>query len=214
VYNPTSNWRIMLNVSKEQATRGSTATILDELIAERSQYWALPGIKNLTAGSGNTVASFSGGWIINPYNIGRLSTGLPASELRKWRANLITNYTFGRASVLKGWGMGGAARWQDKIVLGFPVFRDPVLGLQQDVTKPFMGDDQLQFDSWLSYQRPIYRNKINWKLQLNVRNLFNTDLLIPVRANPVAEGDYTNYTIGAYRIGEARTWELTSTFSF
>jgi outer membrane receptor for ferric coprogen and ferric-rhodotorulic acid len=214
VYNPTANWRMMFNVSKERATRGSTATILDELIAERSPYWALAGVKNLTAGSGNTVASFSAGSIINPYNIGRLSTGLPAAELRKWRANVITNYTFGRATILKGWSIGGAARWQDKIVLGFPVFRDPVLGLQQDVTKPFMGDDQLQFDSWLTYQRPIYRNKINWKVQLNVRNLFDTDLLIPVRANPVAEGDYVNYTIGAYRIGEARTWELSSTFSF
>ncbi|HYD84139.1 MAG TPA: TonB-dependent receptor, partial [Opitutus sp.] len=144
----------------------------------------------------------------------RLSTGLPASELRKWRANAITHYTFKRDGVLKGWGIGGAARWQDEIVIGFPVYRDPVLGLVQDIRRPFMGSDELKFDTWLSYERPLFDKKVVWKVQFNIRNLLNDDLLIPVRANPVAVDDYTNYTIGAYRIGEARTFELTSSFAF
>ncbi len=84
----------------------------------------------------------------------------------------------------------------------------------QDVKRPFMGPSETKFDSWVSYQRPIFRDKIQWKLQLNVRNVLNEDLLVPVRANPVAIGDYKNYTVGAYRIGEARVWEVTSTFAF
>jgi hypothetical protein len=30
----------------------------------------------------------------------------------------------------------------------------------------------------------------------------------------VAADDTKNFTVGAYRIGEARTWELSSRFSF
>lgn len=213
VYNPLPNWRIAVNVARQEATRGGTDPVLDELIADRLQYWTKPEIAALVASSGWTVGTFSQSAIINPYNLGRLSTGLPASELREWRANVITNYTFDRGTVLKGWGIGGAARWQDEVVIGFPVYNDPVLGLVQDIRSPFMGPDELKFDAWISYERKL-TSKVHWKIQLNVRNLLNDDLLIPVRANPVAVGDYTNYTIGAYRIGEARTVGVTSVFTF
>jgi hypothetical protein len=77
-----------------------------------------------------------------------------------------------------------------------------------------MGPDEIAYDSWLSYQRKIFRNSINWKLQLNVRNLLNDNRLVPVKANPVRIGDLTTRDIAAYRIVEGRTWQLASTFSF
>jgi hypothetical protein len=69
-------------------------------------------------------------------------------------------------------------------------------------------------DTWLTYSRKIFRGKTDWKIQLNVRNLLNDNLLIPVKANPVTIGELTTREIAAYRIGGGRTWELTSTVSF
>jgi len=96
----------------------------------------------------------------------------------------------------------------------YPVINDPVLGLITDIKHPFMGSDQITYDSWLNYQCKIFNGRIGWKIQLNIRNLLNDNLLIPVKANPVTIGDLKTRDIAAYRIGEARNWQLTSTFSF
>ena len=200
-------------MSADHWIRSPDDPLLDELMTDRMKYWTDPKISPLVASSGWTVGTFAAASIINPYNLGRLSTGLPASELRPWHVNVITNYLFTRDSKLKGWGIGGAARWQDEITIGFPVYRDPVLGLVQDVNAPYMGSDELKFDAWLSYQRKLTK-KVDLKVQLNIRNVLDDNLLIPVRANPITIGDYDHYTVGAYRIGEARTFELTTTLTF
>lgn len=77
-----------------------------------------------------------------------------------------------------------------------------------------MGSEEISYDGWLSYQRRIFRNAINWKVQLNVRNILNENLLVAVKENPVRIGDLTTRDIAAYRIAEGRTWQLSSTFSF
>ena len=45
--------------------------------------------------------------------------GTVSQELREWRINLITNYTF-KEGILKNFSVGGAARWQDEIAVGYP----------------------------------------------------------------------------------------------
>ncbi|HVU31868.1 MAG TPA: TonB-dependent receptor plug domain-containing protein [Opitutaceae bacterium] len=214
VYNPTSNWRIMVNATREEATRGAPAGLLAALLADREPYWNKSGVKDLIASAAWTTSTYAQQNIINPYNLRVFQTGTPAAELRKWHANVITNYDFGNKGWLKGWGFGGACRWMDKIVIGYPVIRDPALGLISDVKHPFMGGDYMTFDGWLSYSRTFPNHKFGWKIQLNVRNLLDNNLLVPVQANPVTIGDLTTRQIVAYRIGQARTFEVTSTFSF
>jgi outer membrane receptor protein involved in Fe transport len=213
VYNPTRNWRILVNVARQEAVRGDTSPTFSALVEERLAQWKNPLLWPSTIGSWS-VESYANTNLVNPLNTAKLSAGEATSELREWRANLVTNYSFNRASRLRGWAVGGAARWQDEVALGYPVIRDPVLGLVTDIHHPFMGDDQITFDGWLSYQRRIFGDKVNWKIQLNVRNLLNDNLMIPVKANPVTEGDLDTFQVAAYRIGAKRTWELSSTFSF
>lgn len=215
VLNPTRNWRMTFNVAKQEAVRGDTSPILTALVAERLVQWKNPALWPLTlAGGVQRVDSYANTYMVNPLNTAKLSIGERTPELREWRANFITNYTFDRASRLKGWGIGGAVRWQDKVSIGYPVISDPVLGLVTDVKHPFMGPDETFFDGWISYQRKLWHNRVNWKIQLNVRNILDENLLVPVKANPVTIGDLHTYDVAAWRIGEARTWELTSTFSF
>jgi outer membrane receptor protein involved in Fe transport len=213
VFNATKNWRLIFNAAKQEAVRGETSPTLSALLAERLDEWRKPTIWPQTIGS-FTVDSYATSNIINPLNTARLSVGEATPELRKWRANVVSNYTFGRETKLKGWGVGGAARWQDKEAIGYPVVLHPTLGLVTDVKHPFMGSDEISYDSWLSYQRKVFRNTINWKLQLNVRNLLNDNRMVAVKANPVTIGDLKTRDIAAYRIAEGRTWQFTSTFSF
>jgi outer membrane receptor protein involved in Fe transport len=213
VFNATKNWRILFNVTRQQASQGDTSPTLDAILKDRLAQWKNPQLWTQTIGAW-TVQSYAETNLINPLNTAKLSAGQYTPELRKWRANLVTNYSFDKASRLKGWGIGGAARWQDRVAIGYPVIDDPTLGLVTDVQHPFMGPDQITYDAWVSYQRKIFNGKIGWKLQLNIRNLLNDNLLIPVAANPITAGDLTHYDIAAYRIGVGRTWELTSTFSF
>jgi catecholate siderophore receptor len=214
VYNPTKNWRMTVNVAKQEAVRGDTSPTLTALVDDRMLQWQNPQLWPLTlAGGVQRVDQYAITYMTNPINTAKLSAGEKTPELREWRANFITNYTFARTSRLNGWGVGGAIRWQDKVSIGYPVIRDPVLGLVTDVKNPFMGPAETNYDLWLSYQRKIWKN-VNWKIQLNVRNVLDDNLLIPVKANPVTVGDLKTYDIAAYRVGVGRTWELTSTFSF
>jgi hypothetical protein len=214
VYNPLSNWRILINAAMQEAVRGDIGPDFTQVFDDRLPEWQkIPTLAGGTVAN-QTVLVFSNQNIINPYRLAFLSTGQPTPELRKWRANMVTNYDFSKNSFMKGWSIGGAARWQDKQAIGYPVFNDPRLGLAEDPRSPFFGPAETTYDAWLGYERKLHGGRIIWKLQLNVRNLLNDNLLIPVRANPVAVGDYTNFEIGAYRIGERRSWEVTSKFSF
>ncbi|HVU33588.1 MAG TPA: TonB-dependent receptor plug domain-containing protein [Opitutaceae bacterium] len=212
VFNATRNWRIAFNVAKQQAEQGDTSAVFEALLDDRLKQWRNPQLWGQTIGAW-TVQSYAETNLINPLNTAKLSIGQYMPELREWRANLITNYTFPREGRLKGWGIGGAVRWQDRVAIGYPVIDDPTLGLVTDIHHPFWGPSQTTYDGWLSYQRKIWRG-INWKLQLNIRNVLNRNLLIPVVANPVTVGDLKTHDNAAWRVGEARTWELTSTFSF
>lgn len=211
VFNVTKNWRIAFNAARQEAVRGDTSPTFEALLNERLQQYQNPKLWNETIGAW-TVQLYAQTNLINTLNTAKLSAGEVTPELRKWRANLVSNYTFSSGK-LKGFGLGGAMRWQDSVAIGYPVINDPTLGLVTDIHHPFMGPSETTFDGWLSYQRKLSHG-ITWKLQLNVRNVLNDNLLIPVKTNPVTTGNLTANNVAAWRIGEARTWELTSTFSF
>lgn len=82
--------------------------------------------------------------------------------------------------------------------------KDDLSGLS--VEKPIFGDVEPRFDTWVGYERAI-TNKVDWRIQLNVRNVGKDVSLTPISANP-------NGTIAAQRISEGMTWSVTNTFSF
>ncbi|MBI2497820.1 MAG: hypothetical protein HYV75_07905 [Opitutae bacterium] len=154
--------------------------------------------------SGATLAEF---YATNSAELNKevLLDGSPTPELRKWRWNAVTNYTFDSGR-LKGWNVGGAVRWQDKAAIGFPVI---VVGSgpQIDVKKPYFGPAETNYDAWVGYSRKILRKKIGWRVQLNVKNLGVGNEMIPVSAQP-------DGSISAWRITQPETWTLTNTFDF
>jgi hypothetical protein len=90
-----------------------------------------------------------------------------------------------------------------------------------DPTKPIMGPTETEYDFWASYRRRLFADKVSLKLQLNIRNAFTNEDLIPIRAQQAdvyskypAFDHYktTNYQL--YRIAAPRTIQLTATFGF
>ncbi|MGY8693461.1 MAG: hypothetical protein ACKVGW_04610, partial [Verrucomicrobiia bacterium] len=86
--------------------------------------------------------------------------------------------------LLKGFGAGGALRWQDSIATGYQLSINSD-GIQvPDLANPYYGSDELNGDVWVNYSRPLRDGAIDWKIQLNVRNLIGDQDMIEVVRNP------------------------------
>lgn len=219
-YNPLRNWRITANAFQQEATRGKAAPNEDVLFADRfKQYFRQEGINLLNGSYMNGVYASTNSFLTlrsQVYYNAQVSENQPVQELVKWRGNLVTNYDFDRESKLKGWSVGGAARWEDGVVVGYPIIvhpSDPTL-LVRDTAHAWKSRPQINYDCWFAYTRAIFNKKINWRIQLNVRNVLNRNLMVDIAYNPVAVGDLKNYTVAQQRIGAERSWTLTSSFEF
>jgi hypothetical protein len=208
--NPTKNWRLTLNASKTEAVRTNVGgPVLDELVAYIDTLMAGPGGDLVRFNSDYSAANeLRMAW--NPwrgqYTLLKLQENTAASELRKWRYNFVTNYTF-TSGVLKNVGVGGSYRWQDKVVIGYPVVPGAGGLASFDLTKPYYGPSEDGVDLWVSYEHRI-NAKINWRVQLNGRNLTGKEELIPISVQP------DGHTWASARIAPNKEWFLTNTFSF
>ncbi|MBI5425779.1 MAG: TonB-dependent receptor plug domain-containing protein [Opitutae bacterium] len=230
---PYAGWSVLLNVTKQEASRSNSGAALRELLFNTptstgrtlAEEWSNDNARSIALNAGITTPTQGGTlaneflrYILNPLNSVLLADGGPAQELRKWRANAVLAYDFTHGA-LRGVGAGVGARWQDKVAIGYPVVTYEADGLPSDgvdedtdfrgydVRNPFLGDDELNWDFWVSYSRPILKERIHWKVQLNVRNAFAGDHLIPIAANP-------NGQVAVSRIGAPMEWTISSTFAF
>lgn len=216
--NPTRNWRITFNAAKTTAIRSNVGgELLDglvEFLTERIGTATVPGAAgdmimfNAHFDDPTNVIWNNGNWknFRSGYTLMKLQEGAAASELRKWRYNVVTNYSFTEGK-LKGFGIGGGYRWQDKVVIGYPVLADDRGLATFDLTKPYYGPSEDGIDVWLSYERKL-TSKIHWKIQANVRNLGQKDGLVPISVQP------DGHTWAGVRMQPTEEWFVTNTFSF
>jgi catecholate siderophore receptor len=207
--NLTPNWRLTANVARIEAFRSATVPFLAEWVNQRLVTWAGPlgTIPRNPVGGGESFLQSANRFAINPILNVRAQDGVASMNMRKWRFNLVSNYTFDRHSRLRGFGVGGAYRWQDRMVLDYPQVQGDDGILRPDLASPFMGPSDSAVDAWVSYRRKIYHNRVDWKIQLNVRNVFADNELIPVRLNN--DGSYASF-----RASAPRSWFVTSSFEF
>jgi outer membrane receptor protein involved in Fe transport len=216
--NPLPNWRIAFNAAKTTAVRNNVGgELLDGLVeymTERIGTATVPGAAgdmimfNAHFDDPTNVIWNNGNWknFRSGYTLMKLQEGAAASELRKWRYNVVTNYSFTHGR-LKGLGIGGGYRWQDKVVIGYPVLADERGLATFDLTKPYYGPSEDAIDLWISYERKL-TNKIGWKIQANVRNLGKEDGLVPISVQPDGR------TWAGVRMQPTEEWFVTNTFTF
>ncbi|EDY81901.1 TonB-dependent receptor plug domain protein [Verrucomicrobiia bacterium DG1235] len=206
--NPTDNWRIAFNASKTEAINNNVG---GPLIEEFVNYM---DSKIVGTPAGDMPRWGNPGGAINrsiyqnfrsEYVRMKLQEGTAVPELRKWRYNVVTNYSFTDGK-FKGVGVGGSYRWQDKVAIGYPLVpQGNLYGF--DVTSPIFGPSEDSIDLWASYGKEL-TDKIDWKIQLNIRNAFAKEELIPISVQP------DNETIAGVRIAPNQEWAITNTFSF
>jgi outer membrane receptor protein involved in Fe transport len=202
---PLKNWNLTLNASKTTAVRNAVSPTIVTFMDKYTKFLAGPAGDLVLWGTDPTFNTFRAYWknnIVNPYNVLRAQEGSSAPELPPWRFNLITTYSFD-GGVLKGGYVGGAYRWEDKRILGYQ-YNQTTDTL--DISKPWYGPTDKHFDLWFGYSRKITK-KINWRGQINLRNVGEDVGLVAVSLQP-------DGTRGLSRIREGMTWQLTNTFEF
>ncbi len=215
------NWSVSLNVAKQEAIVSNVVPTWGPFVFETADtlreigFWdAFTNDWNLLAQPGGAPVgqetALRNQFFSDVFNNALLELsreGQLNNEIRRWRANLVTNYTFSNESRFRGIGIGGALRWQDKVAIGYPSALDPTDNLWKPVIdSPYFGPSELNGDAWVSYARPL-NDKIRWKVQLNIRNLVADRDRIPVRAN-------VDGVIDVLRDPPPREIFLTNTFNF
>jgi hypothetical protein len=140
------------------------------------------------------------------YTAAKIQEGSDVPELRKWRYVATTNYSFDHG-FLKGLGVGTSYHWMDKVVIGYPTLAIDTTRASYDLSKPVYGPSEDGLDAWISYERKLTA-KLNWKVQLNVRNIFMKNGKIPITVEP----DGTTWA--GVRIKPTQEWFLTNTLMF
>lgn len=222
VYNPTRSWRILVNVAKQETVQTNSLPFLKRFIGLMTPVWNQLRGRARNAypvgwqpGDPLTGVETVGGWldtnVLVPFATAIATEGSVSAEQRKWRANLITSYTFGRDGFLgdrlKGWSVGAAVRWQDKLGIGYPSTRNPDSSVTLDLAHPFYAPAETNIDAWVGYERAIWNNRIKWKVQLNARNLIADESVIPIGVQPWGAPS-------TVRLPPEKRWYLTNTFMF
>jgi hypothetical protein len=208
-HNPTRNWRISANVSQAVTIRSNTGAALNEFGDRMTALMQGPA-GNIPNGTNSTTAlrDVVAQQVVDIKKELALD-GSPSPEARKWRWNIVSNYTIPEGR-LKNVKIGGAIRWQDKVAIGYPVINAPsgvvTFNPISDVKHPYYGSTETNYDAWIGYSLRL-RHDIRWSMQLNVRNLGVNRKLIPVAAQP-------DGSIAVNRIAEPMTWALTNRFEF
>ncbi len=223
IFNPSRNWRLLVNAAHQETVKSNIAPF-----AQQVYHLIMPVLEKL---KDRSYTSYPVGWqpgtplpanwqtlgqyvdatLRVPYATDRATEGDPSAEQRNWRANAVVNYKFTMSSPfgewLKGWSIGGAVRWQSKMVVGLPSTRTADGGITFDRGHPFYAPAETNVDASLGYERRLWNGRVGWRVQLNGSNLYRERDLITVAIQPWGE-------VAAARPAPERRWYLTNSFSF
>jgi outer membrane receptor for ferric coprogen and ferric-rhodotorulic acid len=212
--NLTSGWRVLFNAAEQEARRtGTYQTSGAEFLRLANAWYNNLAVRNGLLGPGGNPSHVG---IQQPQQMAAFRAvlaqeGKQADELRKWRFNAVTTYSFGRESRFRGLDVGTGVRWQDKVVIGYKAKMDPAAGYISDLDQPVHGPTELITDVWAGYKlRRTFWKGVRASVQLNVRNVFDRDSLIPIWYNPAE----TNLAPYVYKTQRGRDWFLTTKLTF
>jgi hypothetical protein len=134
---------------------------------------------------------------------------------REWRVRATTRYSF-REGWLKSVSVGGSYLWSSPNVVGywrsefpnaFPELGGAATIMAADINKPIRGNVQSSLDVFAGYGRKLYKGRIGWRVQLNVRNTLDDDTLLIRQV--LSDGSPVQFTLP-----KPRLFILTNTFTY
>ncbi len=215
VANITDNWRLFMNLAKAEAVESNVAVQMKAIALEVTNSINASPIGNWIDSpeitEGQSFASRFLAIVGAPLGALTAREGQKTLELTKWRFNAVTTYDFSQV-FLDGFSVGGGVRYQSGNAIGYPN-ACPASGactfatVIPDLNNAFFGPSRLNGDVWVGYKRPLWDGKLNWKVQLNIRNAFGDSGYIPVVINP-------DGLLAAVRNGQPTEIFVTNSFRF
>ncbi|MDA0347188.1 MAG: hypothetical protein O3C20_07275, partial [Verrucomicrobia bacterium] len=213
VWNPTAQWRILFNYSEQEGVYQSLAprmaTYFNEFVpSEVRAEWLDEPLDNPIQYNTGEVTTVGELITATQADILRIQSLVGTADTRQplSSANLVANYSFEQGSPLAGWTIGGNVRWRDDRFLGFPFGSD---GISIDGSKPFLGGKQTDIDALIRYRTKLFDGKVDWSIQMNIRNLLDETDLLPFQTDGPRTGKVVRWS---YQ--DPRTFLLTNTFRF
>ncbi len=218
-YSPTQNWRVALNASQTEVIVNSMMPISAPVLTDFANEVMLDPVFGNFFINENPEPNEDGSFdnddllrsradnLVNAIAVKKAPEGGPLQEIREWRWNLVTNYTFNEDSFLSGFGVGTGIRWQDEAAIGSGLRDIDVATAVPDYDNLYFGPSETNIDAWVTYNTQVY-NDMDLRLQLRVRNLNQgSGEFIPIKANPDGE-------VALWRIGAPRYFEFSARLGF
>lgn len=218
----TDNWRLTMNASKIKSYRdnlgqtlapGGEMTMIEYLLDfnDRMNTTAMGDLRIWGAGGGSNARDNWNGYADGDIKARLAEEGTVVPENRLWHVNFVTNYDFSDGK-FKGFSVGGSARYQSASTLAYKPYYETseFTGrefLAYDLDTPFKDDSQIDVDLWVGYERPIFNDKVDWRVQMNISNVGVGEELVPITVQP-------DGTPAAYRIRPPQQIFITNTFKF
>jgi iron complex outermembrane receptor protein len=223
---PVRNWNIRINGSKSDSIESNIGKPWFEWGAQRLPVWESVVAKNgevdaqgrpvtwstapfnATQPTGQTLAQYYQANVVGrAYAFISAADGRSTDTARNARANLITNYSFA-GERLKGFNIGGAARWRAKPTIGYGVSTSAAGATVLDLDKAYLGEEEFYVDAILGYRGRFKAwGGFSYRLQLNVRNVLNDD-------DPIAVQTWTTGEVVKLATVEPRVLVLTFSVNF
>ena len=213
-YNPNSKWTSLIGVAQQETVLSNIYPRLREYVND----FVIPNWVNSSFAQNYfidelgtvTLAERAQQSIVTPVAAAITQEGIPSIEQREWRFNFNTSYRFGEDSgvipnFLGNFTVGGGYRWQDKVGIGFGVSENEFGNMALDPAKPFFGGKQDFVDLFFRSEYSL-GNRGDLVVQLNIKDLFDNDDLVPIYANP--DGSKI------YRFLRGRLTTLSATWKF
>ncbi|MBE7537809.1 MAG: hypothetical protein HS122_05300 [Opitutaceae bacterium] len=212
--NLTRNWRFTLNGTTGETIESKIGAQWIDYIHSRVKVWSDNATLTDPESTSATTIRDIARTLISNINLIKQADGRTTEQARGKRLNVVTRYTLDHGR-FKGAFAGAGYRWRSRSVVGyksqvlpneFPFAGIPDQIAVPDINLPVYGRPVNETELFFGYSRKLGR-KVEWRAQLNIRNVFDDNGIIPQRANSVG-------AVTVFTIPEPRSFVLTNTFSF
>ncbi|HUG09766.1 MAG TPA: hypothetical protein VMM36_02075 [Opitutaceae bacterium] len=196
---PVPSWNIRVNGAISEAIETNVGGPWFEWAAQRLPVWQAVVAKNgevdaagqpvtwrtapasVTNPNGQTLEQYYNSALVGQaFAFMQAVDGRATDGARGARANMISNYSFSQGP-LKGFNLGGAIRWRAAPTIGYGVTTNAAGATVLDLDRSYKGEEELTFDAFVGYRGRLQAfGGLRYRVQLNVRNLFDEDEAVPV----------------------------------
>ena len=178
-FNPMPRWRIILNGAKRgnNTTSPRAQTVFQYLNQYIPVWQANPKWMSL-ATVGSQLVSDRVNSLIGYESAFASVASLPATNYTSnFSLNMIQAYDFSPKGPLSGFTVGFNMNIRGRTIDGFAESSVNVY----NAYSPYYAPSTEDYGAMLAYKHKLFKDRVDWRVQLNVRNVFEHDVISPLR---------------------------------